>query len=77
MAKQETKETAKEDKPVLEVTDFVPVQKQSKSLPVLKRGEILISETDENGKEVNHFISNQKTFDEFYSKNKKFSIKKK
>lgn len=77
MAKQETKETVKQEKPVLEVTDFVPVKKESKPLPVLKRGEILISEMDENGKEVNHFISNQKTFDDFYSNNKKFSIKKK
>lgn len=77
MAKQETKETNTEEKSVLKVNDFVPVEKESKSLPALKRGEILVSEKDENGKEINHFISNQKTFDDFFSKNKKFSIKKK
>lgn len=77
MAKQEVKETNIEEKPVLKVNDFVPVEKESKSLPVLKRGEILVSEKDENGKEINSFITNQKTFDDFYSKNKKFSIKKK
>lgn len=79
MAKQpqETEKTTKEESPVLDVKDFTPSLTKLKSLPVLKRGEILISEADENGKEVNHFISNQKTFDDFYSKNKKFSIKKK
>ncbi|AZA74785.1 hypothetical protein [Chryseobacterium indoltheticum] len=79
MAKQtqETEKKTVEENPVLEVKDFVSSPTKSKSLPVLKRGEILISEADESGKEVNHFISNQKTFDDFYSKNKKFSIKKK
>lgn len=79
MAKQpqETEKTTKEENPVLEVKDFVPATTKSKSLPVLKRGEILISEADESGKEVKYFISNQKTFDDFYSKNPKFSIKKK
>lgn len=76
MAKQETKVESKEEKPALEVKDFVPVKK-TEALPVLKRGEILICEVDGNGNEINFFISNQKTFDDFFSKNKKFSIKKK
>ncbi len=79
MAKQaqETEKEVKEDLPTLEVKDFTQSPKKLKPMPVLKRGEILIAEFDENGKEVNHFVSNQKTFDDFYSKNKKFSIKKK
>ncbi|MBD3904480.1 hypothetical protein NAL32_07525 [Chryseobacterium sp. Ch-15] len=79
MAKQpqETEKPTKEESPTLEVKDFVQAPKKSKPLPVLKRGEILISESDDEGKEVNHFVTNQATFDSFYSNNPKFSIKKK
>lgn len=76
MAKQE-KEPIKEENQTLEVNNFVQALKKTKPLPVLNRGEILVSESDDQDKEVNHFITNQKTFDEFYSKNPKFSIKKK
>lgn len=77
MAKQEAKEPTKDESRTLEVKDFVPAPKKSKPLPVLKRGEILVLESDDEGKEVNHFVTNQTTFDSFYSKNPKFSIKKK
>lgn len=77
MAKQEVKEPVKTENQTLEVKDFVQTPKKSKPIPVLKRGEILVSESDDEGKEVNHFVTNQATFDSFYSKNPKFSIKKK
>lgn len=80
MAKQiqsENENNQKVETPVLEVKEFVETIAPSKPLPVLKRGEILIVEVDESGKELNHFVSNQKTFDDFYSKNSKFKIKKK
>jgi ABC-type uncharacterized transport system ATPase subunit len=81
MAKQtqssNTSEESKTEVKTLEVKEFKNAPTTKKSSLVLKRGEILVSELDENGNEVNEFISNQKTFDDFYSKNSKFKIKKK
>lgn len=74
---QENESQTKEQTPVLEVKEFVKAQEPEKPLPELKRGEVLVAEVDENGKELNFFVSNQKTFDDFYSKNKKFKLKKK
>lgn len=75
---QNTSEESKNDAQTLEVKEFKDAPIKKKSSIVLKRGEILIAELDENGNEVNEFVSNQKTFDDFYSKNStKFKIKKK
>lgn len=81
MAKQTQPENKPEestkDVQTLEVKEFKDSPTLKKSSIVLKRGEILIAELDDKGNEVNEFISNQKTFDDFYSKNSKFKIKKK
>ncbi|MDV7696297.1 hypothetical protein N6B72_05125 [Chryseobacterium soli] len=78
MAKNQSQEP---EKPapvtVLEVPNFVVTEQPKKEIPQLKRGEVLVSEIDENGNEQNYFVSNQKTFDDFYSKNPKFKLKKK
>lgn len=71
------KESEKTEK--IEVKDFkeVPKTEAGSSSVKLNRGEVLVSEVDDNGKEINQFATNQATFDAFFSKNKKFSIKKK
>jgi hypothetical protein len=77
MTKKQNQESEKlTSVPVLEVPGFV-ASESKKKLPELRRGEILVAELDENGNEQNLFVSNQKTFDDFYSKNPKFKIKKK
>ncbi|MFC7347308.1 hypothetical protein ACFQO9_11325 [Chryseobacterium zhengzhouense] len=81
MAKQpqtsNTPEESKNDVKAIEVSEFKDTPVMKKSSVILKRGEILIAELDDKGNEVNEFVSNQKTFDDFYSKNSKFKIKKK
>ncbi|ROI05452.1 hypothetical protein EGI16_03435 [Chryseobacterium sp. G0240] len=72
MAKQ-----AQENEKKIEVKEFNEIPKPQATLPALRRGEVLVAEVDDNGKEINYFVSNQKTFDDFYSKNKKFKLKKK
>ncbi|KAB1228451.1 hypothetical protein [Chryseobacterium viscerum] len=65
------------DEKIIEVKEFTEVPAPTAPLPELRRGEVLVAEIDENGKEINYFVSNQNTFDSFYSKNEKFKLKKK
>ena len=78
------KVTEKKETEILDVQDFTQIEdttKQEVDLEVisdvkLKRGEILVVEIDDEGKEGKEFVTNQITFEKYFN-NGKFKIKKK